>query len=156
MKHWVQRIRGAIGIGLTWAAGWTPIGAITGAVTAMNLNLALGEVATNYAIMFGVLGFVGGALFSMLLSLADGRRTFEQLSLPRFVLLGAAGGLALGGLAVGAGLLGVGATMIGVVIAGASTLLGAASAAGTLAIARAANRSPQLTDVSRPLLGNEE
>ena len=34
MNTWLQRIRGAIGIGLTWAAGWAPIGAITGWITA--------------------------------------------------------------------------------------------------------------------------
>jgi hypothetical protein len=139
MKKWLQRIRGAVGIGLTWAAGWAPVGAITGWVTGIILGFPLGGIAANYAVMFGVLGFIGGAIFSTVLSLAEGRRSFNQLSLPRFVAWGAFGGLLLGGLAVTAELLGAGLTILGAVIVGASTLLGAGSAAGTLVIARAAD-----------------
>lgn len=140
MKKSLQRIRGAIGIGLTWAAGWAPIGALTGWVTGQVLGFPLGVVTTNYAVMFGVLGFMGGTIFSTVLSLAEGRRSFDQLSLPRFVAWGGLGGLLLGGLAVTAGLLGAGLTMLGAVITGASTLLGAGSAAGTLELAKAAHR----------------
>ena len=146
MKKWLQRIRGAIGIGLIWVVGWAPVGAITGWVTGILLGFPLGVIAANYAVMFGVLGFTGGAIFSTVLSLAEGRRSFNQLSLPRFVALGALGGLVLGGLAVTAGLLGAGLTILGAVIAGASTLLGAGSAAGTLVIARAADSQTLLKE----------
>ena len=139
MKKWLQRIRGAIGIGLTWAAGWAPIGAITGWVTGVFLGFPLGVVAANYAVLFGVLGFIGGTIFSTVLSLAESHRSFDELSLPRFVAWGASGGLLLGGIAVAAGLLGAGLTVLGAVIIGASTLLGAGSAAGTLVIARPAH-----------------
>lgn len=138
MKTWLRRIRGAIGTGLTWAIGWAPVGAITGLLTAAFLDFPLGIVAGNYAQMFGVLGFVGGAIFSTVLSLAEGRRSFKELSLPRFVAWGALGGLLLGALAATAGLLGAGITTLGAVITAAATLLGAGSAAGTLVIARAA------------------
>lgn len=168
MKKSLQRLRGAIGIGLTWAARWAPIGALTGWVTGQVLGFPLGVVTTNYAVMFGVLGFIGGTIFSTVLSLAEGRRSFDQLSLPRFVAWGGLGGLLLGGLAVTAGLLGTGLTMLGAVITGASTLLGAGSAAGTLVLAKAAHRQalPQerediaraeLTgDKARQLLENTE
>jgi hypothetical protein len=146
MKKWLQRIRGAFGIGLTWAAGWALVGAITGWVTGMFLGIPLGVVTTNYAVMFAVLGFIGGTIFSTVLSLAEGRRSFSQLSLPRFVAWGALGGLLLGGLAVTAGLLGAGLTILGAVITGASTLLGAGSAAGTLVVARAAPRQALLKE----------
>ena len=136
MTHWLQRTRGAIGIGLTWAAGWAPVGAVTGWVTGMTLDFPLGVVASNYAVTFGVLGFIGGTIFSTVLSLAERHRSFDQLSLPRFVTWGAAGGVLLGGLAVTAGLLGSGATLLGAVMIGAGTLLGAGSAAGSLAIAK--------------------
>ena len=156
MKKWLQRTRGAIGIGLTWAAGWAPIGALTGWLTGMFFDFPLGVVATNYAVMFGVLGFIGGAIFSIVLSLAERHRSFDQLSLPRFVAWGAAGGVLLGGLAVTAGLLGSGATLLGAVMIGAATRLGAGSAAGTLAIAKkAANDGPLLNkgdDVARARL----
>ena len=137
MTSWFQRARGAIGIGLTWAAAWAPVGAITGGITAMILGFPVGVVTANYALLFGSLGFIGGGIFSTVLSLAEGRRSFDQLSLPRFVAWGALGGLLLGGLAVTAGLLGAGVTLLGAVITGASTLLGAGSAGGTLALARA-------------------
>lgn len=139
MKKSLQRIRGAIGIGLSWAAAWAPVGAITGWATATLLGLPQGEVAANYTLMFGILGLIGGTIFSTVLSLAEGRRSFGELSLPRFVAWGSMGGLLLGTLAVSAGLLGAGFTTLGAVMAGASTLLGAGSAAGTLVIARAAH-----------------
>ena len=139
MKKWLQRMRGAVGIGLTWAVGWAPVGAVTGLIAGVVLGFPLGEIAANYAATFGVLGFVGGTMFSTVLSIADGRRRFDQLSLRRFVAWGALGGFLLGGLAVTAGLLGAGGlSVLGVVIAGTSTLLGAGSAAVSLALARTA------------------
>lgn len=144
MTHWLKRIRGALGIGLTWAAAWAPLGAITGLVTGTVVGLPLAVVIPNYAVTFSALGFVGGTLFSTVLTLAEGRRSFSRLSVPRFFAFGAFGGVLLGGLAVGAGLFGAGATMLGAVIAAASTLLGAGSAAGTLMIARASRSQPLL------------
>jgi hypothetical protein len=135
------------------------MGAVTGVITAVVLGLSpVGRVAVNYAVMFGVLGFVGGTLFSTVLSIADGRRRFDQLSLPRFVAWGALGGLLLGGLAVAASLLGSGFTILGAVIVGVTTLLGAGSAAGTLVIARSADRRalPTASDESRGLLESHE
>jgi hypothetical protein len=146
MTKWLQRIRGAIGMGLTWAAGWLPVGAVTGLITGVVLGFPLGRIAANYALMFGVLGFVGGTIFSIVLSIAEGRRRFAQLSLPRFVAWGALGGLMLGGLAVTAGLLGSGFTILGAVIGGVATLLGAGSAASTLVIARAADNRALLKE----------
>jgi hypothetical protein len=138
-QSWLQRVRGAIGIGLTWAAGWAPIGAITGWVASAVFEFPIGVVAINYAVTFAVLGFLGGTIFSSVLRLAEGRRSFDQLSLPRFVTWGGLGGLLLGALAVTASLLGSGLTTLGAAIVAASTLLGAGSAAGTLVVARAAD-----------------
>jgi hypothetical protein len=168
MTKWLQRMRGAIGMGLTWAAAWVPVGAVTGLITGVALGFPLGRIATNYAVMFGVLGFVGGTIFSTVLSIAEGRRRFAQLALPRFVAWGALGGLMLGGLAVTAGLLGSGFTILGAVIAGVATLLGAGSAASTLVIARAADNQALLKesggvaharltpDEARELLGSND
>lgn len=140
MNSWLQRVRGTIGIGATWAAAWAPVGAITGWVTGTLLDFP-SSVAANYAAMFGVLGLMGGTIFSTVLRLAESRRSFEQLSLPRFVGWGALGGLVLGGLAVSASLLGASFDTLGAVIVGAATLLGAASAAGTLVVARGAEHA---------------
>ena len=48
-------------------------------------------------------GFLGGAVFSAVLRIAEGRRRFDELSLPRFGAWGAVTGLLLGVLAVSAG-----------------------------------------------------
>lgn len=62
MRKWLQRIRGAIGIGVTWAAGWAPVGAVTGLIAGLVLGgVPLGGIATNYAAMFGVMGSSGQA-----------------------------------------------------------------------------------------------
>ncbi len=64
----------------------------------------------------------------------------------------------LGGLAVTVGILGSGFTILGAVVAGVSTLLGAGSAAATLAIARAADEPALLEaeEVGRAGLTPEE
>lgn len=158
MKKWLRRIRGAMGMGLTWAAGWAPVGAVTGWITGMLLGFPLATVAGNYAAMFAVLGFVGGTIFSTVLRITEGRRTFDELSLPRFTAWGALGGLVLGGVSVMIGLLGPGLGVLDAVMAGVATLLGAGSAAGTLAIARKADdRSllePGEEEIRHPLPGD--
>ncbi|MDX1396446.1 MAG: hypothetical protein R3195_18840 [Gemmatimonadota bacterium] len=137
MKEWFRRLRGAIGMGVTWAVGWAPVGAITGWVTGLVFGFPLAAVTINYTMMFGVLGFLGGTIFSGVLRLTEGSRRFEELTFPRFVGWGALGGFVLGGLAVSLGLLGSGLSVLGIVMASVATLLGAGSAAGALAIARA-------------------
>ncbi len=100
----------------------------------------LGEIAANYAGLFGVLGFIGGTMFSTVLRIAEGRHRFDQLSLLRFALWGAAGGLSLGVLAVAAGVVGLGGiTPVTAAVVGAAGLLGAGSATGSLALARKAD-----------------
>lgn len=142
MWKWFQRLRGALGTGITWAVAWAPIGAITGWFAAMALGLPVAVVEVNYALVFGALGFVGGTVFAMLLAAAEGRRSFAELSLPRFAACGAGGGMVLGAFAVGISLLGAGLTVLGATVTAACTLLGAASAATTLTIARAGQRAP--------------
>ena len=139
MKNWLRRIRGAIGTGLTWAAGWSPIGAITGLVMGTVFGGPIGVAVGRYVVLFAVLGFIGGACFSTVLRLAEGRRKFDELTLTRFAALGAVGGLLLGGIAIAGGVLGPGLTFVDAIIAGATTLLGAGSAVGSLALARRAD-----------------
>lgn len=138
MKKWLRRVRGAVGLGLTWATGWMAGGAITGWLTGFFLGFSLMGITINYAVMFGALGFLSGVVFSTVLSITEGRRRFDELSLPRFMTWGALGGLSLGGLAVAISLVGLSFSSLGAAVIGALTLLGAGSAAGTLAIARAA------------------
>ena len=141
MRNWVRRVRGAVRMGLTWAAGWTPIGGIIGLVLGSTLGPPNGVIAAALvnAAVFGALGFVGGTIFSTVIRLAEGRRRFDELSLPRFIGWGAVGGLILGVLAVVAGLWGPGLQAVDGVIMVVSVSLGAGSAGGSLALARQAD-----------------
>lgn len=149
MKNWWRRVRGALGMGLTWAVGWAPVGAVLGSVlwAVHGPPLTLMQVMTLNATTLGVLGFVGGTIFSILLRLGVKGSSFDKLTLPRFAAWGGAGGLLLGTLAVAAGLWGASSVpLIGVTVAGAATLLGAGSAGASLAIARQANDRDLLDD----------
>ncbi len=150
MKKWLKRPRGAVGMALTWAAGWTPVGAVIGLVAGVFLwSVPLGAVAAIYARTFAVLGFVGGAIFSNVLRITEGRRRFDELSLPRFAAWGALGGLLLGVLAVISRAVFVPLDiwfMDAVVAVVAITLMGAGSAAGSLALARRAEDRELLED----------
>lgn len=137
MKKWLRRTRAAFGIGLTWAVGWAPVGAITGLITGVVLGFPLGGITANYAAMFGWLGFVAGTWFCTVLRIAEGRRRFDQLSVPRFAVWGAVVGLSLGTLAVTLGVVGLGGiTPLTVAVVGAAGLLGAGSATSSLVLAR--------------------
>ena len=99
------------------------------------------------------MGFVGGAIFSVVLGIAEGRRRFDEMSLPRFAAWGALGGLLLSGLmTIDAGtftlaqLLEMGVTGI---------LMGAGSAAGSLALARRAE-DRELLEAGEEALGLTE
>lgn len=135
MSKWLRRIRGAIGMGLTWAVAWFGVGMI--------LLLIVGPDAADvpFPLGFGFLGFLAGVTFSGVLGLAEGRRSFDQMSLPRFALWGGMGGLLLSAMFVVAAALGLDVLLVlGPVFA----LSGAASAAGSLALARGAKESRSL------------
>jgi hypothetical protein len=91
-----------------------------------------------YPIGFGVLGFIAGVTFSGVLGLAEGRRRFDQMSLPRFAGWGAAAGFLFSAIFVSIVAFTEGITflnnlvVLGPIFAGA----GAALATGSLALAR--------------------
>ncbi len=129
MKRLLKRIRGAVGMGLAWAVVWAGVGAIVGVVTTvLGLYHPASEIIEGAA--YGViLGFVAGATFSTALGISEGRRRFDEMSLPRFALWGALGALLLSGYVQGAD----------IVVYGVLPLLGAGCAAGSLALARRAD-----------------
>ncbi len=131
MRTWLRRIRGAVLMALTWAVVWAPVGVLIGMIVDPNDSMEEMWVAVG-----AYPGFLCGAVFSAVLGIAEGRRRFDELSLPRFAAWGALGGLLLGVLAVTAGMLGPGLTLLDAIIAGVATLLGAGSAAGSLLMAR--------------------
>ena len=137
MKKWLKRIRGAVGIGLTWAAAW--IGVLTIAVSVVEFRIgyawppSLVHLLANSA-LFGAMGFIGGAAFSEVLGIAEGRRKFDEMSLRRFANWGAVGGLLL---YVFMALTSNGLNLGGLLTTGVfCALMGAGSASGSLALAR--------------------
>jgi len=153
MLSWVRRVRGALGMGITWAVTWAGVGLLIGVTSLLLPGLpwdAFFEVFDAPLPALAVPGFVGGAIFSVVLGIAGRRRRFEELSLPRFALWGAVGGVLLSlvpaamvamGLATPAeGTLGL--WDFTAVVSGPLALLCAGSASGSLALARrAANRT---------------
>jgi hypothetical protein len=148
MSNWLQRIRGAVGMGVTWAAGWAPIGALAGIVLHAVLpstSIELGTVVVLNATTFAGLGFLGGTIFAAVLRLTEGKQRFDALSVPGFAAWGALGGALLGGIAVTAGLWGAGSGLLAVGLTGAATMLGAGSAVGSLVLARRAGDRDLIT-----------
>jgi ABC-type xylose transport system permease subunit len=88
MDKMLRRIRGAIGMGLTWGVGWGVAGTVLAAITRFRAD-------APFPLIFGVLGFAAGVIFSAILALTESRRPFDEMSLPRFALWGATGGLLL-------------------------------------------------------------
>lgn len=130
MSKLLRRIRGAIGIGLAWGAAWGAAGGIPRWLFGFNTD-------APFPIIFGVLGFIGGVVFFAVLALAERRRTFDQLSLPRFAAWGALGGLLLS--AIFTRIASLGATDV-LMIAPTFMAACAACASGSLALARRGER----------------
>jgi hypothetical protein len=136
---------------LSWAAGWALFGLLIGVASKLLPGLPwhyFFDVFDAPLPALAVPGFVGGALFSTVLGIAGRGRRFDELSLPRFAAWGAVGGVLLSlvpaamvtvGLATfRAGALGL--WQLTAVVSGPLALLGAASASGSLLLARRAER----------------
>jgi len=142
----MRRIRGALGMGLTWAVGWAFVGVLIELI--MYLGVPMGWFVNVFDAplpSLAIPGFVGGAVFSTVLGIAGRRRRFDELSLPRFGAWGAVGGVLLGLIptvvAVSAGTASV---AVALVIIGTLTFLSAVSATGSLMLARKAEEQGRL------------
>jgi len=134
MKQWGRRIRAAIGMGLTWGVVWSGAGALLARVPGFYSDLP-------FALLFAPLGFVTGIIFSGILVVIERRRRFHRVSLPRFAAWGALSGLLLSGIfAVAAALRGQTAWGEFLVFGPPLTMASAVCAAGSLAMARRAER----------------
>ena len=135
MTKWLRRIRGAVGMGLAWAAAWGGVG------TLVTLGFVLktgSRPDAPFPLMFAAAGFVAGVIFSGVLALVEGRRRFDQMSLRRFAAWGAAVGFVFAATFVLAvSLSGDPAFLWNLLVVGPVVAVGAAgSAAGSLALAR--------------------
>ena len=144
MKKWGRRIRGAIGMGLAWGAAGFGAGSLLARVPGFYSDLP-------FPLLFAPLGFLTGIIFSAILVGFERRRGFERASLSRCAGWGAASGLLLSGIfAVGAALRGGDwwgeFLLFGPPLAVAS----AVCAAGSLAVARRAERRELAGDSGHP------
>jgi hypothetical protein len=146
MRKWIRHIRGAIGMGVTWAAALFGVGFVPRWVFGFNADLP-------FPFLFGGLGFIAGVIFSGLLVLTEGRRRFDEMSLARFAAWGATGGLLLSALFVRGTALGWGEVLA---ISTTFAVASAACAAGSLAVARRAVRRElsDSHDAERKLIGS--
>lgn len=151
MKQWLRRIRGAIGMGLTWALGWAVAGILIGVISKLLPFLPWDwffEIFDAPLPAMAVPGFFGGVFFSMVVGIAGHSRRFSELSVPRFAALGALGGLLLTlfpFFLVAVGLASTDGSAFSAwevlrVMAPIFVLMGAASAAVTLLVARKAEK----------------
>lgn len=128
MGKWMRRIRGAIGMGITWGVAWGLVGSVPRWLFGFNTDVP-------FPLVFGVLGFIAGVIFSGILMLTEGRRGFDQMTLPRFAAWGAVGGFLLSAIFTRAASLGWGDALV---IAPTFTAACAICASGSLALARRA------------------
>jgi len=136
MGKWLRRIRGAIGMGITWGVAWGVVGSLPRWLFGFNTDVP-------FPLVFGVLGFIAGVIFSGLLMLTEGRRGFDQMSLPRFAAWGAVGGFLLSAIFTRAASLGWADALA---IAPTFAVASAICASGSLALARRAGMR-ELPDV---------
>lgn len=155
MTGWMRRIRGALGMGVTWAFAWAAGGILIGLASLIFPLDWFFRVFDAPLPALAIPGFFAGAFFSIVLGIAGRNKRFSELSMPRFVAWGALGGVMLTlfppllvaiGLATPAadGRLWTGLA----IVAAPFILLSAGCAAATLAIARRAERGAGLASGS--------
>ena len=137
MRQWPRRIRAAIVMGLTWAAVWGVAAVVIGTLVDPD-----GSMDEMWVAIGAYPGFLGGVVFSAVLGLAARRGGFDALSLRRVSGWGALAGLVVGALpfAIGEPTSGVPLWLLALGVVGSITALSAASAAGSLALARRGER----------------
>jgi len=142
MGRWLRRIRGAVGMGLTWGVG----GFIVGFGIEMIHNVwptPLGSMVDIWPAALGFPAFFGGVVFSTVLGIVGRRRRFDELSLPKFAAWGAVGGLIVSLIpaamvATGLATPNIPLWQITAALVGPYALGSATAAAGSLALARMA------------------
>ena len=149
MTNWGRRIRGAIRMGLVWAAAGAVAGALLARVPGLDSDLP-------FPLLFAPLGFITGGIFAAILAAVEGGRGFDRMSLSRFAGWGALSGLLLSGVFVaGAALRGDSLWREFLVFGPALITVGAVGAAGSLALARRAERRELSVGRAAPALEEE-
>lgn len=134
MNTWWRRIRAGLGMGLIWAIGGAGVGGLMEFLANFIRPLNFIDM---WIPLFAIPGFVGGMIFSLVIGIAARNRKFEDLSVAAFAAWGALGGVLLVALAA---VIGWGGPFLALPF----ILMSAGAAAGSLAIARRAERHAEL------------
>lgn len=153
MNKWLRRMRGALLMGLMWAAVWAPAGVLIGYIVDPD-----GSMDEMWVAVGAYPGLLGGVVFATVLGIVGRRRRFEKLSLGRFAAWGAGAGMFVGLLpfVIGEATTKLPLWVLAGVVIGTITLLSAGSAAGSLALARGAARRELVAGNSDPLIFGAE
>jgi hypothetical protein len=148
MREVLRRIRGAIGMGVIWGIAWGIGGVVIAASTLLLPDATSDRLFAIFdapAPALALPGFVAGVIFSIVLGFAGRHRRFSELSVRHFAIWGAIGGIGLALVPIAMASLGLATPAAGLSLWKLTALaavpfstFGAASAAGTLAIARRA------------------
>lgn len=97
MNNLFRKLRGLMGIGLTWGTLWALITATVGLVIGVTVpgSIDPGENPIVMGAIVGLIGLVSGVGFGIILSFAEGRKTILELSLSRAAMWGILGAAAL-------------------------------------------------------------
>jgi hypothetical protein len=152
VKKWLRRVRGAVGLGLSWGVAGFLVGA--GIEVIHNVwPTPLGSMVDLWPAALGYPAFFGGVVFSTVLGIAGRGRRFDDLSLGSFAAWGAVGGLIVS--LIPAAMVAMGLVTPNIplwqitgALVGPLTVGGAVAASGSLTIARMAE-DRELLDASR-------
>lgn len=146
MNKLLRRVRGVLGTAFTWAVAWTGLGAGLGLLAGIPFHFLI-PMALNGA----AAGFIAGASFAVILSIAERHRTLEDLSLRRVAVWGAVGGLLLSFIPMAFGV--PVPYLLGPLVI--NTGIGAGMATGSVFMARRAEGRRMLTGLDDSLLSLE-
>ena len=85
MDSLLRKLRGMLGVGLTWGVGWgTLIFILTSIIGVIDpQQIDQGEEPWRLAGLVGMVGFMSGAVFAAILSSAERRKSLKDLSVLR-------------------------------------------------------------------------
>lgn len=153
MNQLARRLRGLLGVGLTWGTLWGLIGAAVGYVVGVfdPGTWTVANPVVEWALGMGAYGLVSGIGFGALLTLEEGSRRLRELSLKRVAVWGVLGSAAVPLVFGALGFFEAGTTLADVLGAmGLTAALGGTFAPGAVAIARhaelAAGDAPSLLE----------
>lgn len=147
MRTILRRLRGALGLAVTWGVLGFGLGAL------IEIADPNGQYADIWPMVIAVPCFVGGLAFSLVLGVAARGRRFEDLALGRFTAWGATSGLLLGLVPMLVRRLAEPAPfgLVNLVVLAVTTSVCSGLAAGTLLIARRAeSASDRLQSPDQP------